>query len=368
MDDTDSRLAAVDAKQARLAGIIERMGCEGVVLFQPAHVAWFTGGLTPRGLHADTEKPGMYTNGRQRWLVSSNLDSARHFAEDLDKLGFQLKEWNWATGRAVLLGELVANRKVAADRPFPNLPPINEALRTEIRALHPPDVAGIKALGLAVAHALEAAARSCNPGESERELAGQVAHRLLRRGAEPVAITVQADGRDADSGRAGFGTEAIAQSCRLQVTASMNGLHATASRAVHFGPPPAELLAEWDAAARLAALLRSRSRPGEGVSAAGVAGRALFVNTPFEFAWRDSAPGTGTGWLAAEELRRAGQDEPLVENQAVVWQAKIRRAAAIDTDLVTTDGPVPLTPCEVWPLKRVTVRGVRVDVPDLLVR
>ena len=368
MSELELRRAAIDAKQARLATIVEQMGCEGVILFQPAHVAWFTGGLTTQGLHADTEKPGVYTNGRQRWLVSSNLDAPRHFRTDLDQLGFQLKEWNWQTGRAVLLGELVANRKVAADRPFPNLPPINEALRTEIRTLHAPDVMTLRAVGRALAHALEATARSCRPGELERELAGQIAHRILRQGVEAVTITVQADDHDADLGRAGVGDGTVGSYCRLHATAMLGGLHATASRMVHFGPVPAELLAESDAACRLAAALRSRSQIGETIGAAGIAARKMFVNTPFEFAWRESAPGLGTGWLAAEELRRMGQDEPLLENQAIVWQAKIGRAAAIDTDLVTANGPEAMTPCEGWPLKRITVRNRKIDVPDILVR
>ena len=89
----------------------------------PAHVAWFTGGMNVRGLIADTERPGVYTNGRQRWLLCcSNVDTQRLFDEELDGLGFQLKEWQWATGRAVLLGELVAGKKFATDRPFPNMP------------------------------------------------------------------------------------------------------------------------------------------------------------------------------------------------------------------------------------------------------
>src|SRR6478735_4698008 len=127
-DDIAARRADIDAKQQLVAGVLAEMSCEAVVLLMPAHVAWFTSGLIARGLIADGERPGVYTNGRQRWLLCSNIDSQRLFDEELDGLGFQLKEWHWMTGRAALLGELVSGKKFATDRPFPNMPLVNDAL------------------------------------------------------------------------------------------------------------------------------------------------------------------------------------------------------------------------------------------------
>jgi hypothetical protein len=63
-----------------------------------------------------------------------------------------------------------------------------------------------------------------------------------------------------------------------------------------------------------------------------------------------------------------GHDERLVANQAIVWQARIGAAAVVDTVLVSDDGPVPITPPEIWPFKRISVGDHPVDVPDLLVR
>ena len=113
LDPLTARRADVDAKQAVVGRVLEELGCEAAVLLMPAHVAWFCGGFNVRGLTADTERPGVYTTGRARWLVCANADTQRLFDEELDRLGFQLKEWQWSVGRAVLLGELVAGKKVA---------------------------------------------------------------------------------------------------------------------------------------------------------------------------------------------------------------------------------------------------------------
>ena len=63
------RRTDIDRKQDRLMPLLEAMECEAVLLLMPAHVSWFTNGLNARGLLADSERPGVYTNGRQRWLL-----------------------------------------------------------------------------------------------------------------------------------------------------------------------------------------------------------------------------------------------------------------------------------------------------------
>src|SRR5262249_12060178 len=95
IDPLAARRADIDAKQDAVVPILEAMGCEALLLLMPAHVAWFSSGLNVRGLIADSERPGVYTNGRQRWLICSNVDTQRLFDEELDRLGFQVKEWTW---------------------------------------------------------------------------------------------------------------------------------------------------------------------------------------------------------------------------------------------------------------------------------
>ena len=368
LDPIARRRADIDAKQARVAEILTDLGCEGVVLLVPAHVAWFCGGINVRGLIAETERPGVYTNGKSRWVIGSNIDTQRIFDEELDRLGFQLKEWPWSTGRAVLLGELTTGKKIAADRPFPNLPLINERLRTEIRPLMPSDRERYLALGRDVAHAVEATARSLNPGDPESEVAGHLAHRLFRHGIESAGLSIATGRKGERYRRSGFTEAAVEGFATLQATGTRDGLYVTVSRSIAFGTIPDNHKAEYDAASRVSALCRAMSTPQQTIGAAGEAGRKMLHNGPFEFEWRQSQPGYGTGWLPAEELRRMGQDEKLVAHQAVVWQTRIGATAVVDTVLVSEAGPIPVTPPSDWPFKRIRVKDVAIDVPDVLVR
>ena len=52
-----------------------------------------------------------------RWIITSNVDSQRLFDEELDGLGFQLKEWPWHWGRGQLIADLCQGRNVACDQP-----------------------------------------------------------------------------------------------------------------------------------------------------------------------------------------------------------------------------------------------------------
>lgn len=358
----------IDAKQSCLANILAQMKCDAAVLFVPAHVAWFCSGFNVRGLLAESERPGLYTNGKQRWLLCSNLDTQRLFDEELDRLGFQVKEWPWTSGRAVMLGELTAGKKVAADRPFPNMPLVNEQLRTEIRPFSSFEREEYEQLGRIVAHAVEAVARTMQPADTECEVAGQLAHRLYRHGVEVSSLSVAGERRSRKYPRPGLTGETVEGAIRLQATGSRDGRFVTLSRTLCFGGPSDEVRREYDLAAKLSAVYRAHAAPDETLSHAAEAGRRLTHGTPYDYDWRLAQIGYGTGRLPAEELRRLGQDEKLVETQALVTQAKCGRTAIVDTLFVAVGGGQSVTSPTNWPFKRIKIQDRTYDVPDLLVR
>src|SRR5439155_470238 len=146
-----------------------------------------------------------------------------------------------------------------SDRPFPNIPQITDRLRPLLRVLSRFDRETYRELGRLVVHAVEATARNIARGQTEEEVAGQLGHRLLHRGVEPAALSVTADGRGEKFRRTGFTSAAVQQTCMIQSTGQKDGLYATASRTISFGPPPDGFRAAFDHAIRLAAAFRSLS-------------------------------------------------------------------------------------------------------------
>ena len=203
-DAMTDRRADIDAKMTKVAELLREVGCEGLLLLEPANFAWLTSGAMARGLTDPASEPAAYGNGEHRWIICSNVDSQRLFDEEVEGLGFQLKEWPWHWGREQFLADLCHNRKVACDRQVNGVVHVGEQLRRLRRRLTPYDQACQLALGQTVAHALEATCRTVSRGETEREIAGHLSHRLMHRGILPLHISVAVDGRSRLYRRFGF--------------------------------------------------------------------------------------------------------------------------------------------------------------------
>ena len=96
----------------------------------------------------------------------------------------------------------VAGRRVASDTPHPERRNAVDEIQDFRRQLADAELVTLRQLGRNLAHAVEATARTFDHRETEAEVAGQVAHRLLRHGIAPVRIQVIA-------GRTGAQAEAL---------------------------------------------------------------------------------------------------------------------------------------------------------------
>jgi Xaa-Pro aminopeptidase len=367
-DSGSDRRADVDLKQKRVAGLLQETSCEGLLVMDPENFTWLTSGAAARGVLQAREHPVLYFNADQRWVIASNVDTQRLFDEELNELGFQLKEWPWHWGRDQLLLDLCHGRKVACDRTFNDCHPVGPGLAVLRRSLTAYEQACYLALGPIVSHALEATCRAITSGETEREVAGQLSHRLLHRGALPVAIEVSADGRSRRYRRGGFTSQPIHQYCVLTVTARKYGLCASASRSVCFDPADEGFRKEHDAACKVSTTYIASSWPDALAAQILTAGRHVYRLTGFEHEWRLSPQGHITGRLPVElELTPQCRDT-FQTNWVVTWHASVGAAFSSDTFLITDTGPQPVTPTEMWPLKRIKVQGSEFFRPDVLVR
>jgi Xaa-Pro aminopeptidase len=367
-EEAADRRADLDHKHGRIANLLQEVGCDGLLVLDPENFAWLTAGAAARGVLDPAAFPALYYNGDQRWLIASNVDSQRLFDEELDGLGFQLKQWPWHGEREPLLADLCHGRAVACDRARSGLQLVGEQLHRLRRALTPYEQACFRAVGAIVSHAVEATCRHLAPNETEREAVGQLHHRLVHRGAQPVLVEAAADGRSRRYRQCGFTAVPIQRYCVLTVTARKYGLCVTASRSVCFGDPDLALRQEHSAACKVSATYVASSWPDAMPRQILATGRHVYQLSGFEHEWRLCPQGYITG-RAPVELTLTPQTEELLQvDWPVTWHASVGAACSCDTFLVTSDGPVPVTPTEVWPLKRIRVQGAEFHLPDLLLR
>jgi Xaa-Pro aminopeptidase len=371
LDLGSDRRVDIEAKQARVATLLRELGREGLLLLAPENVAWMTSGGSQRGVLDPATAPAVYCTAEGRWLIASNIDSQRMFDEELDGLGFQLKEWPWHWGCEQFLADLCHTRKIACDK----VPGVegdfvlaDQQLRKFRRILTAYEQACLIAVGQIVAHALEATCRTIGEKESEREVAGQLSHRLIHRGVHPLQVSVAADGRSRAYRRHGFTPTLIEKYVVLTATGQKYGLCASASRTVCFGEVPDEMKSAQSAVCRVTASYLASTWPDAVPREVLMAGRRIYLLSGYEHEWLLAPQGHVTGRKAVEQMLTPQTTDLLEPGVALTWIATAGPAVSRDTFLVTEQGPKAVTPPEVWPVKRIRIQGAECVRADVFVR
>lgn len=366
--ESPTRRLDVEQKQVQVSRLLNDTGCEGLLLLNHANFRRFTSGGHLRGLFGADEAPALYFSDYQRWILCNNVDSPRLFDEEVDGLGFQLKEWPWHGNRESLLAELCMGRRIACDTLFRDCKFVGSFLDRERRRLTRYEQDRMRELGKFVVHAVEATARSVSRGDSEEEIAGHLSHRLLRHGVEPVMLHVASDGRGNKYRRLGPNPIRAEYHVVIQVTGRKFGLHATAARTLVFGEPDEVMKREFDYALRVSAIWLAMGKSNQLPSVTLEAARNVLSNTRFEHEWRLAPAGCWTGYEPSEGVLTTQTQERLVPGNAIVWQSRIGGAAVCDTFLLNEQGWESITPILEWPTRRIIIGGVPYDRPDLIMR
>lgn len=362
------RAAEVAERQLRIGELLQQAGAEAALLLDGANFAWLTAGAHPCLAADPAEPPALFVVEKQRWVLCANVDTQRLFDEELDDLGFQVKEWPWQLGRRLLLQGLINGRKIVCDQALDGCIPGADAMRQLRLARSAWDQARLRELGRTMAHALEATCRNCVRGDTEQEIAGQLSHRLIHRGVTPAAMHVSADGRLRRYPRSVPGKSKTEYCCVIQATGRRHGLHVTACRTLCFGTADEPLRQEYDHASRLSAVLVSESLAGRTLAAAIAKGQQLLQPHALEHEWRRAPIGWVTGPAAVELPFTPISSESLQPGWAIVWSAAVGAGLVADTFLVSESGLECTTAAEAWPLKRFKIGDQFIDRPDILIR
>ena len=364
---TDRR-TDLEAKHRQIAALLRDVDCDALVVLEPENFSWLTSGATARGLLDPAEHPGLLFTAERRWALASNVDSQRLFDEELDGLGFGLKEWRWYLGRDSVLDYVGEKARVAYDRPRDGAPTVGDRLRQLRRVLTGYEQACLISLGQIVAHALEATCRTMPQNESEREVAGQLYHRLVHRGCQPLLVSVAADGRALLYRQSGYTATPITKNCVLVASARKYGLCVTASRAMSFGPPEEKFRLQHDAACKVTATYLASTWPDSLPREILATGRRVYQFTNWEHEWHNGPQGHVVGRSPVELNLLPSTEELLQAGWALTWRANVGASCSCDTFLITDSGPELITPTEVWPLKLIRIQGADFVRPDILQR
>jgi Xaa-Pro aminopeptidase len=363
------RRADVDEKHRRVVAFLQALGYDSVVLTRADSIAWFTaGGDVGQDLASELGSVALFVNATTRAVLADNVQSARVFEEELAGLGFQLKERPWQQDPFRVIAELTHHRSSAADSHLPGLAFEHERLKALRRPLTILERESLRTLGRTLTLAVEATCRNFMPGETEADVAGHLAHRLIREGVVPVELRVATDDRLARYRQPNFKAAEIRRRATIAATGRRLGLCASATRTVSFGPVDDHFLACHTLASMVDATCIYFSRPGEPVSEVFRRARRIYEKFDHPHEWTLDYQGSIIGYAPREIPLLPDSPIPLQAESALCWSPSVGAARSGDTVIIEERGFEVVTEAQNWPKIDVCVKGFSIPRPGVLER
>ncbi len=362
----EDRLADVLIKQQRVAELLELTGADAVLFQKPANISWFTAGGDV-GRASCEMSAAVFATKDARVVVTNNVDAPQLFERELFGLGFQLKQRAWHEPHLELITDLVRGRKVLSDSGHPGTTPAEQQLRGLRLQLTDLECNRLRRLGKVAARAVEATARSMYRGQTEAELAGEVAHRLMKRTVTPEQIRVSADGRSERYRHWTYGSDPVNNFAIISCVARRWGLSIALSRTVSLEPVPREL----EIAHRKAMLMHATgmffSRPGQKLNEVWMRVKRIYEKFGLAHEWQLSDQADVLGYSSREVQLTPDSEFSLSAPMAMHWHPSVGAATLGDTVLVNEHEVEFLTLSRDWPRLTVEIKGHSVHCPDIFV-
>ncbi|NOX53953.1 MAG: M24 family metallopeptidase [Planctomycetes bacterium] len=367
------RAVEVERKHQAVTGLLATRQLDALLIQRPSNFAWFTaGGDCTRGCGDATA--ALFITPHARVLVCGNADTGRLFERELPGLGFQLKERPWYEPRHVLIEDLCRGRRVASDTGVRGTTDVSSQLAALRLPLSDRECNRLRELGRILVHALEATARNLQLGQTEAEIAGELAHRLIRRSARPERIQVWGDGIGRRYRHWSYAETSIDQWCVLSAIARRDGICVGAARTVCFGEPPQEILGFYQRALLVHATGMFFSKVGWELGETWARVERIYEKFDVAEEWRLADQADVIGYEISEAAVVPDSRFRLAAEMPVYWHPTVGPCLVADTILVGSPrtkshkGFEILTPPGRWPTVKVEVKGVPIVCPAILTR
>ncbi|HEY0982404.1 M24 family metallopeptidase [Schlesneria sp.] len=363
----EERRAEIDRRHALVRDLLEREGYAALLIQQPGNFAWITGGqLNQRG-GLTGQTGAVFVTPDARLIACSNANTAQFFEAEVSGLGFQLKERPWFEPRGVMVSDLCRGRRVASDTGVNGTDDVSLLLLGMRLPLSEYEVSSMREAGKIIAHAVEATARGMTRGRTEAEIAGEVAHRLIKRGVDPQRIQVVADGRGRRFRYWNHDQSPVHRYCTISVVGRYRGLFVGAARTVSLGEPPRDLLEAFERAALVAATGMFFSQPEWELFEVWSRVRRIYEKSGAASEWQQADQADIVEYEFGSVPLMPSSEFRLTPGVPIFWHPSVGPALLGETVVVTKEGTEVLTPATDWPTFPISVKGVNVKIPAILV-
>jgi len=361
-------MTEIELTLSRIRALLARHELDGLLLQRVSNFAWATGGAASYINTASTTGVAtLLITPDAHYLITDNIEAPRLEREEhLAEQGWSFQVGPWHEPSAAL-ARLTAGLKLGADGAYSGAVDLSQEL-AEVRSVLTPEAqARFRGLGAICAATVQAVAGAVQLGQTEYELAAELALEAQRRGAQPIVVLVATDERIFNFRHPLPTDKRLERYAMLILCGRQRGLVASITRLVHFGPLPADLRAKAEATARIDAAMIHATRAGVTVGDVFRAAQIAYAATGYPDEWRRHHQGGPAGYEPRELLATPGSPVSVVAGQAYAWNPSITGTKSEDTILVSGRGQPNevITSTAGWPMIEVTIDGQRYARPAI---
>jgi Xaa-Pro dipeptidase len=361
------RMDEVARRHRLIIDFLEQERYDALLLQHPANMTWLTAGGQFRLGTTQGTSAALFITPEARVIICNNVDTPQVLDFEAPNLGFQLKERTWTEPRSILIGDLCRGRRVASDLPFGATTDVGPRLLEMRLPLGPYDLAKLRQAGRYVAHAVEATLRGLTVGRTEAEIAGEISHRLLRHEVAAERIQVLADGRALRYRHWNFGGEPVRSFCSVSVVGRYHGMHVGAVRTACLETPSAEFLRAYEKTALVLGTGMYFSQADWEMFEIWNRVKRIYEKSNASDEWRLADQADVVEYEYGSIPLNPSSEYRLTAGVPIFWHPSVGPVVAGDSVVVTPSGAEILTPAKDGPTVPISVKGVIVPVPAILV-
>jgi Xaa-Pro dipeptidase len=360
--DVISLLNEFQLKVDRIRRLLSSIGQEAILLSSQTSFSWLTAARGHIGLASEGACAKIIVTNEETIFITNSIEASRLREEELKGLPIKIISYDWfdPDGEKAVVQSIVEHvieeKDVLAQLAEIRYPLLeSEQIRYE-------------QLGREVGQIIEETSRNLKIGDSEYEIASQLAKSCISLGIDPVTNLIATDERIWQYRHPLPTGKKIERYALLAIGGRRNGLTASATRLVHFGNLSDELKEKHLAVTEVDATFISESQSGMDVGEIFKKASSCYKKHGYENEWHHHHQGGQTGYVPREYRATPNSNQRIGENQAFAWNPSISGVKSEDTILVKEGENKILTRTGEFPETEIVINGRKILRPDILIR
>lgn len=355
------------SKLSRIRNLLEENHLDALLLQRVSSFAWATCGAASFVNAATTMgEASLLVTPKGRFLISNNIEATRLEQEEgLKSQGWEFLKSRWDQPQ-ISIEALTKGMHLGADSAFPGAVDLSRAMSRLRTVLTPEEVQRFRELGRLCAASMNGAVRSVRAGQTEHEIAANLAFEAQRRGVQAIVNLIAADERVAAYRHPLPTDKRLERYAMLVLCGRRWGLVCSITRLVHFGRLPSELRKKAEAVAQVDAAFITATRPGSVLGQVFQRSVEQYAALGYPGEWHLHHQGGPAGYEPREYVATAQSTEVISVDQVFAWNPSITGAKSEDTILVGEGSNEVLTHIPGWPEIIVKANGAQMARPAIL--